>query len=261
MRNAFLLAAALGAMAGAPLAQAQAAPAFPPSPALSAAQRGAIEQVVREFLLANPEVLAEAQQALQAREQAARAERARKALAGERAALFDDPHAPVAGNPRGDVTVVEFFDYACPHCKRAAASVKTLLAQDPGVRVVYRELPILGPESFYAARAALAAQRQHRYREFHDALMAAEDGGEAAVKRIAAALGLDHARLVADMERPEIAAQIEQSHRIAEVLELGGTPAFVVGGTLVPGGIGPEALLQLVREEREKLRNTKGARP
>jgi protein-disulfide isomerase len=217
------------------------------------AQRQAFERIIREYLLSHPELILEAQQALEERQQAQRAERVQRALAEQRSALFEDPQAPWAGNAAGDVTIVEFFDYRCGYCKRATGAVKAALAQDPGVRLVYREFPILGPASIYAARAALAAARQGKYVEFHDALMAADDPDETTVRRIAGELSLDAARLLAEMDLPAVAQAIEKSYALAQALEINGTPAFIVGGTLIPGAISAEGLLQQVRVEREKL--------
>ena len=137
---------------------------------LSPEMRGQIEEVVKSYLLKNPEIIRDASAALAAREEAEKAAAVAKALAGSREALERDPGSPVGGNPRGDVTVVEFFDYNCCYCKRVAPAVKALIKADANVRVVYKEFPILGPSSLLAAKAALAAHRQGKYVVFHEAL-------------------------------------------------------------------------------------------
>jgi protein-disulfide isomerase len=186
-----------------------------------------------------------------------RADRTRKALTDQRDALEKDPLAPVAGNPRGDVTVVEFFDYSCGYCKRVAPALEALKAADPNVRVVYKEFPILGPGSVFAARAALAAHRQGKYEPLHRALMQADALDEAVVRRLAAEVGLDVARLEKDMEAPEVMQALQGNQQLAAALDIGGTPAFVIGERLVPGAVGAEALQALVNQERERR---KGAR-
>src|SRR5690606_957408 len=143
-------------------------------------------------------------------------------------------------------------DYRCPYCKRALPALEALLVRDPQVRVIFKELPILGPESVYAARAALAAHRQGRYVEFHRRLMAAPAVNEATVKAIAGQLKLDFARLQADMRHPEVEQAIQRTFRLAEALEINGTPAFVVGSRIIPGAVDGETLIAYVAQERQQ---------
>lgn len=227
--------------------------------AIAPEQRAAFEQIIREYLLNHPHIINEAQQILQVRSEMERGERAKAALLAQRDALERDSSAPVAGNPQGDVTVVEFFDYACGYCKRAAPALEALKAADANVRVVYKEFPILGPGSVTAARAALAAQRQGKYAAMHQALMKAESMDDAAVRAAAVAAGLDWARLSADMETPEIMQMIVRNQELATALAIGGTPAFVVGERLVPGAVSTEALAALVAEERERIKQARSA--
>ena len=217
----------------------------------AAFDRDAVREVVREYLIENPEVIEEAIQVLQARREIERQERSRAAVAANGEALRAHPLSPVSGNPDGDVTVVEFFDYRCGYCRRVFPAVMALLGADPQVRVVWKEFPILGPVSRVASRAAMAADRQGLYHEFHVAVMGddaelTEDG----VIEIAAAVGLDVERLRRDMEAPEIEAYLAETAQLAQALGIGGTPAFVIGDTLVPGAVDEDTLKAMVAEAR-----------
>jgi len=216
--------------------------------------REAVEAIVRDYLLKNPELIVESVRAFQQRQQTQEQERVAGVLAARRAELHQDPNAPVAGNPRGDVTVVEFFDYRCTYCKSVAPAVRQLLEQDPNVRLVYKEFPILGPESVVAARAALAARAQGKYVAFHNALMAAGGGPLtlAEVLRIAGQVKLDTARLQTDMDAPEIRALLQKNLALAQELGIRGTPAFVVGTEVVPGAMDLAALKELVARARAR---------
>src|SRR5690606_11656400 len=158
----------------------------------------------------------------------------------------------VLGNPNGDITVVEFFDYNCPDCKRAFSEVMELVQADLNVKVVLKEFPILPPESsMLAAKAAMAALRQGKYLEFHTALMQARHISNEDVFRFAERVGLDVARLKTDMESPEIDAAIKQTADIAQELGLNGTPVFIVDATVNVGLLRHEDLVQLVNEARK----------
>lgn len=214
------------------------------------AEREAIEAVVEDYILDHPEIVYRALQVLQERQQAAEAERAELALTSHRDMLERDPNSPVGGNADGDVTVVEFFDYRCPYCKRVAPDVERLLAEDPDVRLVYKEWPILGPESVFAARAALAAREQDQYPAFHEQVMALEEVTEASVMAVAGDLGLDLEQLREDMASPEVEAHIQQSMQLAQALGINGTPAFVIGDRVVPGATSYDTLSGLVDAAR-----------
>ena len=162
-------------------------------------------------------------------------------------------NAPVLANADGDVTIVEFFDYNCPYCRRAAPTIENLVEADPGIRLVYREWPILGEGSVFAARAALASRQQGLYEEFHWAMMDMSGRAEErSVLTIAAEIGLDIDQLRADMEAPEVAEHIETSMRLADLLGITGTPTFILGENLVPGAVEQEVLQRLVDEVREE---------
>lgn len=218
-------------------------------------QADAIRGIVREYLTKNPEVILEAIEALKARDQADAETRARRVLAARQAELLDEPGSPVAGNPNGDVSVVEFFDYRCPYCKRVHPTIQALLRDDKNLRFVYKEWPILGPPSVYAARAALAARNQNRYVEFHGALMEVRGNlDEAAVLRAAAAAGLNVERLKRDMEAQ--AADLEKifarNDDLARSLEITGTPAFVVGDVIIRGATDMESMKKAVADVRRR---------
>jgi protein-disulfide isomerase len=224
------------------------------SPQLSTEAPGLdpFEQRVREYLLKNPEVVMEALQILQERQKAAEAESRSRTIAARRDEILNDPAAPVGGNPDGDVTLVEFFDYNCPYCRRVAPTVAEIIAADADLRVVYKEFPILGPGSTFAARAALAAQRQGKYAPLHDALMGARESlDEAQVLEIAEVVGLDTERLQRDMADPAIQDAIARNLQLANALGITGTPSFLVGESIVPGAVDRGTLEGLIARARE----------
>ena len=218
-----------------------------------AARRQEIETVIREYLQAHPEVVAEALQEMERREQEAQRKQAAEAVRSHLAELTQDPGSPVGGNPQGAVTIVEFFDYQCGYCKGEVGELKKLLQADPDIRLVYKDLPILGPVSTLAARAALAAQKQGKHEAFHAALMgASERMTEQGVLQVAAQVGLDAARLEKDMADPAVAETLARNSRLREVLGIRGTPALIVGTELIPGAVDFEALKKLVAQARKK---------
>lgn len=212
-----------------------------------------VRELVRETILANPEILVEAIAILEERAAQDRVTASADIIAAQRQLLERDSNAPVLANQDGDVTIVEFFDYNCPYCRRAVPAVEGLIEADPGIRLVYREWPILGEGSVFAARAALAARQQGFYEEFHWALMGMNGRAEErSVLRIAEEVGLDIDQLRADMEAPEVAEHIETSIRLADLLGITGTPTFILGDNLVPGAVEQDVLQRLVDEVREE---------
>jgi protein-disulfide isomerase len=209
-----------------------------------------VEKIVREYLMREPEVVYQALEELQRRQAEAAAARQHAAIVENRSELLDDSASPVGGNPDGDVTLVEFFDYRCAYCRRVVSSMRALLDEDRELRVVFKELPVLGPDSERAARAALASRRQGGYVPFHFALMAAEDLSPRGIRAAAEAVGLNADRLEVDMASPEVNAAIEANFALAEELGIEGTPAFVIGTKLVPGAVDRARLEQLIREAR-----------
>jgi protein-disulfide isomerase len=221
----------------------------PPSPA----SRAGIEAIVREYILKHPEVILESMQGMQERKRAAAREQASQRVAARQDDLLRDPAAPVEGNLAGDVTVVEFFDYRCPHCRSVAGTVDKLVESDPRIRLVHKQFPVLGPDSVIAARAALAARAQGKYLALHRALMsAAEPFTAQALDKLALEAGLDLDRLRADMEQPAIQAAIDRNRALAQDLGITGTPTFVVGAQIAPGAMSLEVLQALVAEARVK---------
>lgn len=211
----------------------------------------AFEQRVRAYLLKNPEVIMEALQILQQRQRAAEAENLKRTIAERSDDILNDPAAPVGGNPSGDVTVVEFFDYNCPYCRRVAPTVTELEQADPDLRLVYKEFPILGPGSQFAARAALASRRQGKYVAFHHALMqATEQVTEETVMEVARAVGLDLEQLRADMQEPAIQQAIARNLQLADALGITGTPSFIIGEEVVPGAVDLRTLQSLIARVR-----------
>lgn len=224
------------------------------TPAISAAQEiseDRIKELVLETIRENPGIVLEAAMIMRQREEEARLAAQTSILERNRDTLENDPNAPVLGNPDGDVTVVEFFDYNCPYCRRVMPNVEALIERDKNVRLVYREWPILGEGSVFAARAALASREQGKYEEFHWAMMGMQGRAEeASVMRIAERVGLDLDQLRRDMGSEEIDEHIATSARLTKELGFNGTPSFVIGDALVPGVIETEQMLLLTREAR-----------
>lgn len=210
-----------------------------------------IRALVLDTIRTNPDIVMEALQILETQQAEAQAAAAQAFLADQRGILYDTSNAPVIGNPDGDVTMVEFFDYNCPFCHRAKGELDALLAADPNIRVVMREWPVLGEGSTFAARAALAARAQGKYAAFHDALMTMQGRAEEqSVMRVAATVGLDVDQLRRDMDAPEVAEHLQISSGLARSLGFSGTPSFVIGDTLAPGAISRDQMATLVAAAR-----------
>ena len=216
-------------------------------------QRKEIEGIIKDFLANHPDLLMQAIQDADDKLKADAKDKAAKALADHRHDVFDDPQSPTAGNPKGDVTLVEFFDYRCPYCKQVEPSLEQLLQDDKQLRFVYKELPVLGPDSELAAHAALAAKLQGKYDAFHRALMNTPGHpDEAVIFKVAASVGLDVDRLKQDMKSPDIEKQLKANLQLGDTLSIDGTPAFIVGKTIVPGAISLEDLRKLIADTRAK---------
>jgi protein-disulfide isomerase len=210
-----------------------------------------VKELALEAILENPAVIEEAIQRLQQLQQERQQAGIKATLEARRSDLENDPNAPVLGNPDGDVTLVEFFDYNCPYCKRAKPELEALLESDPNVRLVFREWPILSAGSMFAARAALAARKQGKYEEFHWALMGFKGRiEETSTLDIAAEIGLDIDRLKADMEEPSVTEHIQLSMQLAQELNITGTPSFVVGDVVLPGLLTRDQLAAAVADNR-----------
>ena len=206
-----------------------------------------VKKLALDAILENPEIIMQAVAILQQREK----KRAASGANTVRLQLESDPNAPNLGNPEGDVTVVEFFDYNCPYCRSAGETMQALLAADANVRVIYREWPILGEDSVIAARAALAAREQGKYEAFHWALMNGEGRvTEAIIFKVARDLGMDVVKLEADMVSPAVEAHIALSNALAQQLGFTGTPAFIVGDETAPGMLSFDEITRLVADAR-----------
>src|SRR5438874_10756436 len=210
-------------------------------------QRKAIEAIIHDYLTKNPDVLLDALQAAEDKIKGDARDKAAQALSTRRREIFDDPESPVGGNPKGDVSLVEFFDYRCPYCKQVEPALEALLGQDKQLRFVYKELPVLGADSITASRAALAARKQGKYDALHRALMGTKGQlDEPTVLKVAQSAGLDSERLKRDMAAPEIDRALKANAALAEALDIRGTPAFVVGDEIVPGAIDLGTLKALI---------------
>lgn len=215
-----------------------------------------LQQAIHDYILAHPEVLIESLRRAKLTAEQRQVAVIKSRIIEFRKDLVDDPNAPVLGNPTGDVTLVEFFDYRCPFCRQVEPWVQTLLKQDPGVRLVQKEFPILGAASVYAAHVALAAWKQGKHTAFHNALMAKEgnmderDIHEDLIFQVAKSVGLDIDRMKIDMKSPDVEAEIQRNMEIARSLGLTGTPAFIVHTVLVPGATDLMTLHRMVDDAR-----------
>jgi protein-disulfide isomerase len=246
-RFAVPLAAAI-ALAGATSAAAQ---------TFSEPQRGEIQKIIRDYLLKNPEVLQEAMAELEKKQALVESEKARSAIKNHSEVLFNSPRQVTLGNPQGDVTFVEFFDYNCGYCKRALVDMMELMGKDAKLKVVLKEFPVLGQASTEAAQVSVAVRMQDKtgkkYLEFHQKLLTGRGQVDKA-KALAAAkeIGLDMARLEKDLKSDEIGKTLEESMKLAEVLGLNGTPSYVIGNDVVIGAVGLATLTQKVQAARKQ---------
>lgn len=220
------------------------------------AEKRAIEKIVREYLLENPEVLREAMQALQAKEEKAKSELIAQNLKTLKSEIYSDQDSPTIGNPQGDVSVVVFFDYNCGYCRKTLPNLASLTAADKSLRIIYKEFPIMSPQSEIVARAALAAKRQGKYLEFHKALLETDEVGEAVVKLISEKLNLNGEQFQKEMNDAKIAEALYRNAKLAASLEIAGTPAYIIGDQIIPGAIDTDSLSKMVAAERARLPKT-----
>jgi len=231
------------ALCGAPLAVS--------AESFSDAQRGDIETIVRNYLVAHPEVLEEAMNELSKRQAAAEQKKHEASIEQNSDAIFNSPRGVVLGNKDGDVTFVEFFDYNCGYCKRAMADMLDLLKNDPKLKVVLKEFPVLSEGSVEAARVAVAVRMQDpsgkKYLDFHQKLLGGRGPADKARAMAAAKdAGLDTARIEKDITSPEVKATIEENFKLAEEMGMNGTPSYVIGKQIVIGAVGLEGLKEKV---------------
>lgn len=218
-------------------------------------QKKSIEKIVKDYLVANPEIFLEVQGALEAKLEKEQAEKM-KAMVSENAKdLYRHPNAAVAGNPDGDITVVEFFDYNCGYCKRALGDVAKLVEKDKNIRVVFADLPIIRDESEPVSRIALAARLQGKYWEVHRDLLATKGLiTEAIALKVAEKAGLDMTKLKTDMNSAEIKGELERIKNLAKKMGINGTPHFLVGDRSIGGA--PENLFEMLETHAADLRKS-----
>ncbi|TLZ81221.1 MAG: DsbA family protein [Methanobacteriota archaeon] len=212
-----------------------------------------IEKIVHDYLLREPEVLAEALRLLQQRQSSAAAQKAKQAIRDHQQALLSDQSSPVEGNAQGKVTIVEFFDYRCVHCRRVASTIDQLVRSNASVRVVYKNFPVLGEPSVLAARAAVAAQQQGGWPKLHRAMLAYEgDFTTETLLKLGTSVGLDSGKLKTDMMSPATDKALQANLTLAAALGVDVTPTFVIGERVIKGALSAEAFQALVNEETGK---------
>lgn len=222
---------------------------------MSEAERETFRAEVRAYLLDNPEVLLEAMDVYNVKQQSQAAQRDVAMLEQYKDAIFNDPNSWVGGNPEGDITIVEFTDYRCTYCRKAFADVEELVKSDGNIRIILKELPILGPQSLISSQFAISVRQLYgddAYKAAHDALISLR--GEAnpeTLARLATELGHDAAAIDAHMAKPEVMAIIQANHELASIMEIDGTPAFVINGTMVRGYVPLAGMQQIVAGQRE----------
>jgi protein-disulfide isomerase len=221
--------------------------------ALSDKQQKAVEEIVREYILKNPEIILQSIENMRLRQQHVKSQTIKKTLRERSAELFRDPNSHVGGNPDGNITLVEFFDYRCSYCKRVHPTITKLLKSDGNIRFVYKEYPSLGPESVFAARAAIASRSQGKYVEFHNALIELRGSfAQSRVLKAAQDVGLNVEKLAQEIEDQKAKANkiFRLNYDLAEALDISGTPAFIVGDIVIRGAVELSALKEAIASAR-----------
>lgn len=221
--------------------------------AAPAADATEIEAIVKNYLLKNPEIMLEVQTALENKRNEESRVAQNKTISESASDIFNSSEDAVIGNPNGDVTVVEFFDYNCGYCRRALGDMQALIKTDPNVRFVLKELPILGPDSVKAHFIAQAFKKMmpEKYAEFHVGLLSAGHADEEAAVAMGVSLGADEAKLRAGLEDKQVAAVFEKNNELANGLSITGTPSYVIKDEVVPGALGLEVLAEKVANVRQ----------
>lgn len=227
------------------------APAVASAQSFNDAQRGEIQKIMKDYLLSHPEILEEVSAELTKRQAAAEAEKHAAAVTANANTIFNSPRGVTVGNKDGDVTFVEFFDYNCGYCKKAMTDMIEMMKDDPKLKVVLKEFPVLGPGSVEAAQVAVAVRMQDptgkKYLAFHQNLLSGRGQADKARSMAAAKeAGLDMARLEKDFSSPEVRATIEENFKLAESMGMNGTPSYVIGKQVVIGAVGIDALKEKV---------------
>jgi protein-disulfide isomerase len=237
-------------------AMLMALPAVASAQTFSTDQRQQIEGILKDYLMAHPELIQDVMAALEKKQQAADADKARTTIKDNKTTLYNSPHEVVLGNPQGDITMVEFFDYNCGFCKRALPDMMTLLKSYPNLKFVLKEFPVLGQGSVEAAHVAVAARMQDptgkKYIEFHQRLLGGRGPADKArALAVAKDVGYDMGRIEKDMASDEVKATIDEDMKLADALGVNGTPSYVVGSELVIGAVGLDALKEKLAEEHK----------
>lgn len=221
---------------------------------MTPAERDAFRAEVKQYLIENPEVITEAMQALQSKQDQAAAQADRVALSSNADAIYKDPASWVGGNPDGNITVVEFMDYRCTYCRKAYAEVEDLVKTDGNIRFVVKEFPILGDDSLTSSKFAIAVRLLHgdaAYKSVHDALIVLRGSPDGeTLARLAKTLGYDPQPIMAKMESPEVSGIIKANHALAAKLNITGTPTFVIDTKMLRGYVPEDGMKQIVDQER-----------
>ncbi len=221
---------------------------------MTSEEKQRFDVLIRQYILDHPEVVIESIEAFQARQRAAEQLESHAALMTLKDEIENDPFAPVAGNTQGDVTIVEFFDYRCGYCKRVLPSIQKLMESDGNIRYVFKEFPVLGPQSVTASRAALAVWnlQPEKYFAFHTALLQSRGNlTEKLILQIAKQVGLDPAQVRDGMDDPKVEEALQRNFALGRQIKVNGTPAFIIGGKLVPGAIDLATMKQMVEAARQ----------
>jgi protein-disulfide isomerase len=229
---------------------AAAAPAL--ADPLTPDQQKQVQGIIHDYLVAHPEVLMDAIKAAADKDKADKVAHTEETIRSHHSELYNDPDSQIGGNPKGDATVVEFFDYRCPYCKQMQPLIEGLLKTDRNLRIVYKEFPILGDASTYASKMALAARMQGKYDVFHRVMMDTKGTiDDKVVDRVAAAVGIDVAKAKAAMGAPTIEAIIKKDYALADALDINGTPSFIIAGKLYPGALSLAELKKAIADARQ----------
>ena len=221
---------------------------------LNAQQRKEVKDIIKKYLQKNPETIIQSIQTMREQQKNNITERNQKNVAIYKELILNDPTSPTSGNPEGDITVVEFFDYSCGYCKRIFPNLKRLMKEDENVRFVFKELPILSPQSEFAARAALATWRQDnkKYMAIHSAFMNLKGNfSEMRILRIAKNIGLNITQLKKDIKSLTLDKIIIGNRQLAEKLNINGTPGFIIGNNIIPGAVKLETLKEIIADVRK----------
>ena len=247
MKLSFRFSLLIAIVLTAPFASSQAAEKF------NDTQRQEIDKMIRSYIMENPQVILDSVQIMQAQAEEGKKDLAKKNLVSSRDTPLNDPNTPTSGNPKGDVTIVEYFEYRSGYCKRVVPTLMKAVKDDGNGRVVYKEFPILGPESAIASRASLAVWKiaPKKYEAFHTALMANKSSfSELKIRSIASNLKIDGNAVIKVMKSESIEADLGENHALAQSLGISGTPAFIIGNELVPGAVDLDTLKGLIKKAR-----------